>query len=102
MTEKGNAPEEAFKESAHLCYTHRIIGNLRTVGPSRRDGTAFEKALQLDDACKARTHEEILRHNPQSWGRDSALLRTALYEYPFRRNEQHYTKHQVSRPRVQE
>ena len=66
--EKGKASEEAFKDSAHLCYAHRITGNLRTICPSRRGGTAFKKALQLDDACKARTHEETLRHNPQSLG----------------------------------
>ena len=73
--EKGNAPEEAFKDSACLCYAHRIAGNLRAVRPSRRDGTAFEKALQLDDARKAGTHEEVLRHDPQSLERDPALLR---------------------------
>ena len=85
-------------DSACLCYAHRIAGNLRAVRPSRRGGTAFEKALQLDDACKARTHEETLRHNPQSWGRDSALLRGSLYECYLRRNEQHYTKHQGVTP----
>jgi len=67
-TEKGNTPEEALEDSASLCYAHRITGNLRTVCPSRRGGGAFEKALQLDEAHKARTHEETLRHNPQSLG----------------------------------
>ena len=67
-TEKGNAPEAALEDSASLCYAHRITGNLRTVYPSRRGGGAFEKALQLDGARKARTHEETLQHNLQSLG----------------------------------
>ena len=65
-------------------------------------GTAFEKALQLDDARKARTHEEVLRHDPQSLERDPALLRAPLYERHSGRDEQHHTKHQASRPRAQE